>query len=133
MRFPRVIPRLGLVVFGAAMAVFGLLELAAGRYDWAALLIVGAALTCSGIRLQFAADVEARWNAPAGQNRMRPLERAVQFLWAFAGGASMAFGVAQWNAGQPESGIVYLMCAGACILGLAVQLAAAYVFLRHTR
>ena len=133
MRIPRVIPRLGMVVFGTAMAMSGLMELAAGRYEWAALLIAGAALCCSGVRLQFAADADAQWSAPPSQNRMRPLERVVQFTWAFAGGAAMAFGVAQWNAGQQESSMVYLMCAGACILGLAIQIVAAYGFTRHTR
>lgn len=133
MRIPRAVPRLGTVLFGAATALFGLIALGVGRLEWAALPIVGAALMCTGVRLRFAADVQARGSAPGRPPRMRPLERIVQYAWAFAAGASMALGFAHYGAGRQESGIVYLMCAGACILGLAVQLAAACGFARHTR
>ena len=133
MRVLRAIPWLVLFFFGAAMMSFGVMELMAGRLEWAALLVAGTAVCVGGMRLQIAAGIDAHRNTPRAWRPARVLERAVQLVWVFAGGAATAFGAASWGAGQQKTATVYLMAAGVCALGLAVQLTATRVFDRHSR
>lgn len=125
------IPVIGLFFLGAMPAMPGLVEIPGGRVEWAALPLVATALCLCGIRLRIKADAE--WRGASRPSEAGPLERAVQLLWAFAGGVAMALGLVQWGAGQQEAATVYLMAAGVCALGLTVQLAAPTVFDRHSR
>ena len=129
----KTIPVIGMIILGIVLVVSAFLEFLSGRLEWAALMLVGAALCLSGARLRIAADAAAEWRGTPGPRSVRPLERGMQLLWTFASGFAMALAVAQWGAGRQEAATVYLMASGACALGLAVQLAAPYVFDRHSR
>lgn len=124
---------LGLLFFGAAMASLGLTGLGAGRLEWAALMIAGTAVCVTGVRVRIAAEVNASRSATGSRLRVRPLERAVEVLWTVGAGAALALGVVRFSAGQPGAGVVYLMCAGTCALGLLIQVAGARGFARHAR
>ena len=133
MRILRAVPKSGPLFFGTAMASLGLIGLGGGRFECAALAVVGTALCVTGVRLRIAAAVDTAPGATHRRLRLRPLERAVQCLWAVGAGAAMALGVSYFGAGQQEAGVVYLMCAVTCVLGLAIQSVAADDIARHAR
>lgn len=112
----RIVTIVGPSVFAVLSGVLGILELAAARYAWGALLIAGGALLLHGVRLQGRTD-PAALREESHLPGLRVIERAVQFAWAFAGGAAVSRAVLEGGAGT-EAGTLYTIAAAICALGL---------------
>ena len=127
----RMFPIVGVAFFAAVAAAFGLMEIAAGRHVWAALMIAEAAVCMAGIKVQLALSIAAQGQSSPRTRRSRRLEQAVLVMWALGGGAAVAFAVAQASAGNREAVLLYAVAAAICAQGLTVQVAAQHVFDRH--
>ncbi len=108
----RIGPIIGSGIFAVSCCAYAVIEIAAARYAWGALLIAGAALSLHGLRL-----TAARHRA-AGPHEKRSrigsvLERAVQLLWAFAGGVAVTLAVT-----GSGTGALYFAAAACCLLGV---------------
>ena len=127
----QLLPIVGFAFFAVAAGVFGFMELVAGRNAWAALMVVGSAVSVAGMRLQIATSLAATEQTQPRPRGATALERAVQLVWAFAGGAATAVAVMHYRTGHPEAGVLYAAAAVACALGLAAALTAQQVLCRH--
>ncbi len=112
----RIGPIIGSGIFAVSCCAYAVIEIAAARYAWGALLIAGAALSLHGLRLTAARHRAAgRHKECSGIGSV--LERAVQLLWAFAGGVAVTLAVTERGIGS-EAGALYLAAAACCLLGV---------------
>ena len=125
------LPIVGFAFFAVAAGVFGFMELVAGRYAWAVLMVAGSAVSVAGMRLQVATSLAATEQAQPRPRGPTALEQAVQLVWAFACGAATTVAVMHYRTGHPEAGVLYAAAAVVCALGLAAALTAQRVLCRH--